>query len=68
MDNVIAIFPDAWTYHGQYSTGIEVPGVMPIEELPFFVVIPICGLLAYHAVSTILTWVPRMLTRAEHAG
>lgn len=57
MDNVIAIFPDAWTYHRQYSTGIEVPGV-----------IPICGLLAYHAVSTILTWAPRMLTRAEHAG
>ena len=29
---------------------------MPIEELLFFVVIPVCGLLTYNAVEVILTW------------
>jgi len=28
---------------------------MPIEELLFFVVIPVCGLLTYNAVEVILT-------------
>lgn len=29
-------------------------GVMPLEELVFFIVIPICGLLTYEAVGTVL--------------
>lgn len=65
--DVIAIFADVWTYNPQYVTGIDVPGVMPIEELLFFLVIPICGLLTYNAVSTILTWLQRARARTEHA-
>ena len=65
--DAIAIFADVWTYNPQYVTGIDVLGVMPVEELLFFLVIPICGLLTYNAVSTILTWAQRMRARAEHA-
>ena len=30
---------------------------VPLEELVFFVVIPVCGLLTYEAVGTVLGWV-----------
>ena len=52
--DAIAIFADVWTYNPDYVTGIEIPGVMPIEELLFFVVIPLCGLLTYNAVDGLL--------------
>lgn len=63
--DAIAIAAHVWTYNPRYVSGIEVTGVMPIEELLFFVVIPLCGLLTYNAVDTILMWLQRMRTRAE---
>ncbi|KUI00051.1 lycopene cyclase domain-containing protein [Mycobacterium sp. IS-3022] len=63
--DAIAIAADVWTYNPQYVTGIDVAGVMPVEELLFFVVIPLCGLLTYNAVDTILSWLQRMRNRAE---
>ena len=42
-----------------YVTGIELPADIPIEELLFFIVIPLCGLFTYNAVDTILTYVRR---------
>ena len=47
-----------------FVTGFELPGSMPIEELLFFVVIPLCGLLTYNAVDAILEW----LRRSEPTG
>jgi lycopene cyclase domain-containing protein len=52
--DVIAIARDHWTYNGAYVTGVELPGDLPIEELVFFVVIPICSLLTYEAVKGII--------------
>jgi lycopene cyclase domain-containing protein len=52
--DLIAITADVWTYNPQYVTGLELPGQMPIEELLFFVVIPLCGLLTYNAVDGLL--------------
>ena len=52
--DLIAIAGDVWTYNPQYITGIELPLGMPLEEALFFIVIPLCGLLTYNAVSTIL--------------
>jgi lycopene cyclase domain-containing protein len=63
--DVIAILADVWTYNPKYITGIDIAGVMPIEELLFFIVIPLCGLLTYNAVSTILSRLQRMRTRME---
>ncbi len=54
--DAIAIAAGIWWYNGKYMTGIEVPPRVPIEEVLFFVVIPVCGLLTYNAVSTILDW------------
>ena len=37
-----------------YITGVTIPFQMPIEEVLFFLVIPLCALLTYNAVSAIL--------------
>lgn len=63
--DLIAIFADVWGYNPRFVTGIGFPGV-PIEELLFFIVIPLCGLFTYNAVDTILTYLKRRL-RARSA-
>ena len=52
--DVIAIARDHWSYNPEYVTGWELPFDVPIEELVFFVVIPICALLTFEAVRRIL--------------
>jgi lycopene cyclase domain-containing protein len=52
--DVIAIARDHWRFNQRYVTGRELPGNLPVEELAFFVVIPICGLLTLEAVRNIL--------------
>ena len=52
--DAIAIRAHVWTYNPLYVTGVELLGRIPIEELLFFVVIPLCGLLTYSAVDAIL--------------
>ena len=54
--DVLAIAAGFWWYNGKYLIGIEVPPRIPVEEVLFFVVIPLCGLLTYNAVTTILDW------------
>ncbi|MEA2843198.1 MAG: hypothetical protein QOJ69_869 [Actinomycetota bacterium] len=51
--DVIAIARHHWHYNPDYVTGWKL-GNLPIEELTFFVVIPICGLLTYEAVRRLL--------------
>jgi lycopene cyclase domain-containing protein len=50
----VAIGAHVWTYNPAYITGVSIPVQMPIEEVLFFVVIPVCALLTYSAVSAIL--------------
>ncbi len=52
-----------WTFSERYTTGWKLPGGIPVEELAFFVVIPICALLTFEAVR--LLW-PRARGR-QHA-
>lgn len=54
--DAVAIAANVWTYNPDYITGAELPPAMPLEEVLFFLVIPLCGLLTYNAVSTILDW------------
>lgn len=63
--DAIAIAHDVWHYNPRYVSGINVP-FMPLEEFLFFVVIPLCGLLTYSAVTNILSMLRR--SRAERAG
>lgn len=39
-----------WWYESSRITGIELPGGMPLEEVLFFLVVPICGLLTLESV------------------
>lgn len=51
--DIVGILRDHWSYSPKFTTGIML-GVMPLEELVFFIVIPICGLLTYEAVGDVL--------------
>lgn len=53
--DVIAIARGTWGYSRRYTTGWLLPFDLPVEELVFFVVIPICGLLSLEAVRWMLT-------------
>jgi lycopene cyclase domain-containing protein len=54
--DVVGIRRGHWTYSEQYTTGVLLPFDVPLEELVFFVVIPVCGLLTYESVGTVLGW------------
>ena len=41
-----------WWYSERYISGLHV-GPLPLEEILFFVVIPICGLLTFEAVGKV---------------
>lgn len=67
--DVIGIAREHWDYNPAYVTGIQLPFAMPLEELAFFVVIPICGLLTYEAVGQVLAYARRLVARRrERAG
>jgi lycopene cyclase domain-containing protein len=52
--DAVAIAAGVWTYNGAYITGVRLPFRIPIEEVLFFIVIPVCALLTYNAVTAIL--------------
>lgn len=56
--DVVAISRDHWAYNPKFVTGVHL-GSLPLEELVFFIVIPICALLSYEAVGTVLDYVGR---------
>lgn len=58
--DAIAVAAHIWTYNPRYVTGLNLLGLLPLEELLFFVVIPLCGLLTYNAVNGILARMRRV--------
>ena len=52
--DIVAIERGTWWFNPRYVTGWELPFGLPVEELVFFLVIPLCGLLTYEAVRRIL--------------
>jgi lycopene beta-cyclase len=52
--DIVGILRDHWSYSARFTTGWKLIFGMPIEELVFFVVVPICGLLTYEAVGHVL--------------
>lgn len=52
--DLVAIDRGHWWFNPERTTGIMLPGGLPLEELAFFLVIPICGLLTYEAVGICL--------------
>jgi lycopene cyclase domain-containing protein len=52
--DAVAIARGHWSYSPAHTTGVLLPAAVPLEEFVFFVVVPICGLLTYEAVGTML--------------
>jgi lycopene cyclase domain-containing protein len=52
--DAVAIERGHWWFEERYVSGVVLPLGVPLEELVFFVVIPICALLSLEAVRNIL--------------
>jgi lycopene beta-cyclase len=52
--DVWATATDTWGFDPHFTVGITLPGGMAIEELAFFTVVPICGLLTLEVVRSML--------------
>jgi len=52
--DIAGILAGHWSYNAACVSGVRLMLGMPLEELVFFVVVPICGLLTYEAVGIIL--------------
>jgi lycopene cyclase domain-containing protein len=52
--DAIAIAANVWAYNPRYISGIHIGFGIPLEELLFFIVIPLCGLLTLNAVTAML--------------
>ena len=64
--DAIAIMLHVWHYNPRFISGINVP-FMPLEEMLFFVVIPLCGLLTYNAISAGPAMLARWRRRRDEA-
>jgi lycopene beta-cyclase len=52
--DVAAIAHHQWHYASRYISGIDLPGHLPVEELVFFVVVPVCAILTFEVVGRML--------------
>ena len=52
--DVLAIRARLWHYNGRFVTGLDLPGKLPLEEVMFFITIPICSILTFQAVRATL--------------
>jgi lycopene cyclase domain-containing protein len=57
--DVAAIAAGHWFYDPAQLVGITLPGRLPLEELLFFLVIPVCAILAFEAVRKVLSTVDK---------
>ena len=51
----IAVAAQVWSFNPRFILGVIAPGDLPLEEVLFFVVIPLCALLTYSAVNSMLS-------------
>jgi lycopene cyclase domain-containing protein len=51
--NEIAVARQLWSYSPWYTTGVKLPRDYPIEEVVFFIAIPICAILTFEAASNV---------------
>jgi lycopene cyclase domain-containing protein len=52
--DAVAIARNEWSFAERYVTGWRVPFRIPVEEILFFVVVPLCALLTYETVRAVL--------------
>ncbi len=51
-----AIAQGHWTFDERYVTGITTVANIPLDEILFFAVIPICAILSFEAVRSARNW------------
>jgi lycopene cyclase domain-containing protein len=66
--DLVAIAAGVWDFNSRYVLGVVLPGAIPLEELLFFIVVPLCGLLTYSAVETLLGAGRRLGSRSATKG
>ena len=49
-----AIAAGHWSFDPRQTTGILLPGRLPLDELLFFLVVPLCAILGFEAVRAVL--------------
>ena len=54
--DVYAISHDHWTFDARYVTNMFVVANVPLEEVCFFIAIPICSILTLEAVRSMRGW------------
>jgi lycopene cyclase domain-containing protein len=52
--DLAAIAAGHWTFDRAQMTGIVLPGGLPLDEVLFFVVVPICAVLGFEATRAVL--------------
>ncbi len=68
MYDIYSIRAGWWYYAARYVTGIDLPGHLPIEEVLFFIVVPICAILSFEAVKATPTLFNRHLRSRGSKG
>lgn len=51
--DLIAVTAGVWSYDPRFVTGLRILPRLPLEEVLFFLVIPLCALLTYGCVETL---------------
>ena len=54
--DLYAIASGHWTFDPDRTTGVLVPGGLPLDEVLFFVVVPIASILTLEAVRSVKRW------------
>jgi len=63
--DAVAVAAGVWWYNPQFIVGWHAPASLPVEEVLFFLVIPLCGLLTYSAVDNLLPVVRHHVGKAR---
>jgi lycopene cyclase domain-containing protein len=54
--DLAAIAAGHWDFDPAQTLGVRLPGGLPLEELLFFLVVPVCAVLGFEAVRRSLRW------------
>jgi lycopene cyclase domain-containing protein len=54
--DLYAVASGHWRFDPDQTIGVTVPGDLPLEELLFFLVVPVCSVLALEAVRKVTGW------------
>ena len=52
--DVAAVAAGHWSFDPGQTVGVLLPGRLPVEELLFFLVVPVCAVLGFEAVRQVL--------------